>query len=63
METKKLNFTQEHVPCSVALHNNLHGSSQTKFISNADPQALVDSFVEYLEDLVHQNEANQAQKV
>ena len=60
IETKKLNCTQEDVPCSVALHSNVDISSESKFLSSADPQTLVDDFADYLEDLAQQNETTQA---
>ena len=55
----KLKFTQEHVSCSVALHSDLDGSIETNLISNADPQTLIESYLEYLEGLAQENEVNE----
>ena len=62
MKTKKLNFTHDHIPCSVALHSNVDPQNPTKLFAKADPQTLLDNFVDYLLDLSRLNDAVQSEK-
>ncbi len=55
---KKLHFTHDHIPCSVAIHDNVTEAA-SKFLLNADPQKLIDEFVDHLLELAEINEADQ----
>ena len=62
--TKKLRFTKQDIPVSVALHHNVSfsTSNSTQLFVNEDPQLLVDFFVDALLLLSEQNTAFQTRK-
>ena len=62
--TKKLRFTNQHIPVFVAIHHNFSflRSNSTQFFVNEDPQLLVDSFLDILLLLSEQNTAFQTDK-
>ena len=64
IKTKKLEFTHQHIPVSVAVYQNITtDESAAKWLVEEDPNVLVDKFVDYLMDLSLKNISHQRQKV
>ena len=63
IKTKKLEFTHQHIPVSVAVYQNVTpDKSAAHWLVEKDPHVLVDKFVDYLMDLSLKNVSQQRQK-
>ena len=63
IKTKKLEFTHQHIPVSVAIYQNITTEeSAAKWLVEKDPNVLVDKFVDYLMDLSLKKISHQRQK-
>ena len=63
IKTKKLEFTHQHVPVSVSIHQNITTEIPcSKWLVEKDPTVLIDKFVDYLIDLSLKNSLIQRQK-
>ena len=63
IKTKKLEFTHQHIPVSVAIYQNITTEeSAAKWLVEKDPNVLVEEFVDYLMDLSLKNISHQRQK-
>ena len=63
IKTKKLEFTHQHIPVSVAVYQNITTEeSAAKWLVEKDPKVLVDKFVDFLLDLSLKNISHQRQK-